>query len=123
MPQPHLQINYKILLDLDNVGNQVQSCPILQKNLEMTWIGFGLDLIHFNIQRLCHLDWDCSDSQVFSHHVNTLFKSASENCAVFSLRYPLALFKQDIALEDNELYEPGLMRYLDNVRNQVHSDF
>ena len=39
----------------------------------------------------------------------------------------MALFKQGIALEDNELYEPGLMRSyevsldLDNVRNQVQS--
>ena len=46
----------------------------------------------------------------------------------FSLTYPLALFKQGIALEDNELYEPGLLRSyevsldLDNVRNQVQSD-
>ena len=43
--------------------------------------------------------------------------------ANFSLRYPLALFKQGIALEDNELYEPGLLRSyevsldLDNVGN------
>ena len=87
----------------------------------MTWIGFGLDLINFNIQRLCHLDWDCSDSQVFS----TLFKSASGNYTVFDnfFNFNLALFKQGIALEDNELYEPGYMRYFDTVRNWVHSDF
>ena len=48
--------------------------------------------------------------------------------ANFSLRYPLALFKQGIALQDNELYEPGVLRSyevslnLDNVRNQVQSD-
>ena len=48
--------------------------------------------------------------------------------ANFSLRYPLALHKQGIALEDNKLYEPGLLRTyevsldLDNVRNQVQSD-